>query len=377
MKKKIAFIVPMLAPYRVTFYEKLFNDANNEWCLFHGIKKVEDGRPHYKESILFQNVPYNFNSFKLGPLEFYYHFGLNRKVREFKPNIIIMYGNLSVISNILLMKWAKKRKLKVILWICSWEREKIKSLVKHLKILACKYYYFKADQFIAYGTHAKRLLVDLGIMKYKIKIAFNGIETDLMQKNKTRILKEVNNVRIKYANPDDLIFVYVGGLIESKKVIQLIEQFDNLNKKYRSIKLWIIGDGALRTKVQLLIKQLSNRNIIYFGRILTDVDLFFAASDCFVLPGSGGVALTQALFWMKPCICSVADGTEEDLIIDGETGFYFQRNNWTDFQAAMEKFIKTGIQKRKRMGQNGHNLIINRSNVNKMVEVFKDTINNA
>jgi len=367
----------MLAPYRVTFYEKLLNDPDNEWCLFHGTKKEEDGRPQYNQTVSFKNISFHFSFFKIGPFELYYHSSLNKKVKSFKPEIIVMYGNPGVISNILLMKWAKKQKIKVILWVCSWDSGTLQGLSKRFKRIVSQYYYSKVDAFITYGTHAKTFLINLGIQEEKIRIAFNGIETDNMLINKNKVLNEAKSIRLKYAKYDDLIFIYVGGLIEPKKILELIDQFNFLNRRYSKTKLWIIGDGPLRNIVQLKLEKLANENIKYFGRIINDVDNYFAASDCLVLPGAGGLSLNQAMFWMKPCICSVADGTEEDLIFDGDTGFYFERNNWIDLQNTMERFIKTPAVKRKELGEKGHNLIITQSNVNNMVEIFKEAVKNV
>jgi|ERR1035437_669067 glycosyltransferase involved in cell wall biosynthesis len=377
MEKRVALIVPMLAPYRVTFYEKLFKDPDKEFCLFHGTKNQEDGRPQYTQNVFFKNMQYNFRSFTIGPFELYYHSSLNKKVKKFNPEIIVMYGNPGVISNILLMKWAKRRKIKVILWVCSWDSGNIHGFYKKFKTVISQYYFSQADSFIAYGTNAKRFLTNFGIGEEKIHIAFNGIETDSMLNNQLKIMNEAKTVRLKYAKSNDLVFTYVGGLIEPKKILQLIDQFNIINQKYLNTKLWIIGDGTLRNIVQLKLEKLRNENIKYFGRIIDDVDIYFVASDCLVLPGAGGLALNQAMFWMKPCICSVADGTEEDLIFEGITGFYFKRNNWIDLQDAMERFIKTTAIKRREMGEKGHDLIINQSNVNYMVEIFKKAVNNA
>ena len=377
MKKRIAFIAPMLAPYRVTFYEKLFNDPDNDWCLFHGLKKEEDGRPQYTKNASFKNTPLNFSSYKIGSFELYYIKDLNRQVKDFKPEIIVMFGNPGFISNILLMKWAKKRKIRVLLWVCAWDSGKIQGISRRLKRKVSKYYYSQADAFIVYGTQAKRFLTDFKIPEERIRIAYNGIETDYMVNNKTNILKEAEKIRLQYAKSDDLIFIYVGGLIEAKKILQLIDQFHIFNSKYLNSKLWIIGDGTLKNAVQLKIDQLANDNINYFGRIIEDIDMYFAASDCFVLPGSGGLGLNQALFWKKPCICSIADGTEEDLIYEGDTGFYFKRDNWIDLQNAMERFMNCSKVEREKMGEKGHNLIVTQSNVNSMVEIFKETVNNV
>ena len=54
MKPKIAFLVHMLAPYRVSFYTKLFACDEYEWKLFAGYKSSKvDARPQYEGEVNF------------------------------------------------------------------------------------------------------------------------------------------------------------------------------------------------------------------------------------------------------------------------------------------------------------------------------------
>ena len=45
-------------------------------------------------------------------------------------------------------------------------------------------------------------------------------------------------------------------------------------------------------------------------------------SNIFVLPGTGGLAINEAMAYGLPVICSEADGTEKDLVIKVERGQY-------------------------------------------------------
>ncbi len=174
---------------------------------------------------------------------------------------------------------------------------------------------------------------------------------------------------------DDL-GLYVGGLIPDKKVNLLIDAFIALNKKYDKTKLMIIGDGPLKKVIEDKLKEYNNPNILYLGRIIQGVDPYFAASDCFVLPGSGGLALNQAMFWRKTCIVGKADGTEEDLVADNITGYRFKKDDPESLVSAMEKRINDSPDKINAMTENAYQQIINKSNVNNMVKVFSDTLNN-
>ena len=169
-------------------------------------------------------------------------------------------------------------------------------------------------------------------------------------------------------------FIYAGGLIPEKRVDLLIEAFISLRRRYRNIKLLIIGDGPLQKELQ---EMATDKNIRFLGRIIDDVDQYFAASDCLVLPGIGGLALNQAMYWGVPCIVSEADGTEDDLVIDGETGFRFEKDDLESLISAMEMRLTTSDWKITIMMEKSKEIIRTKSNVNNMVDVFMTTIKNV
>ena len=105
-------------------------------------------------------------------------------------------------------------------------------------------------------------------------------------------------------------------------------------------------------------------------RIIGGVDKYFAAADYFVLPGAGGLAINQAMFWEIPCIVSIADGTEEDLVYHNKTGFRFKFDSKDSLVSAMNKALGLSNSKRIAMGREAKRIVVERSNVNMMVETF-------
>ncbi len=149
-----------------------------------------------------------------------------------------------------------------------------------------------------------------------------------------------------------------------------------LREKNYNIKLIIVGDGPLREQVQEIINELNDPNVIYLGRIIDGVDPYFAAADCFVLPGIGGLALNQAMFWRKTCIVSEADGTENDLVIESETGFRFKKDDLQSLTSAMERRINCSPSEIDEMSAKSREIIETKSNVNSMVQIFSESVVN-
>ncbi len=371
MMKRIAVITPMLQPYRISFYEKLsLKDPVYEWNIFHGVSVREDGRPNYKGETNFLNTGCSEYIFHIGPFKIVYNRGMYSGIRRFDPDLVILQGIAGNISTRMVTSWAKRKKKKIIIWTSGWEPGLAKGKLLDLKNRLVSRLFKKADLFLTYSTKADRYVESMGINPAIIQTCYNGIETDDLVARENEILQKSQEVIEKYQLKDHITFIYVGGLIPEKRVDMLLHAFRALRKKYTHIKLMIIGDGPLRNEIMHLISEMNDDHIYYLGRIIDDVDKYFAASDCLVLPGVGGLALNQAMFWRKTCIVSEADGTEDDLVIDGETGFRFEKNNLVSLTEAMDRRIRIDNRELFRMSDKVREIIDTKSNVNNMVHVF-------
>ncbi len=94
----------------------------------------------------------------------------------------------------------------------------------------------------------------------------------------------------------------------------------------------------------------------------------------FILPGLGGLALNQAMFWGKPCIVSEADGTEDDLVIEHLTGFRFKSDDKFSLLNAMERALTLYNLAYSILSFNSQKKIRAVNNVDYMVKTFNNTI---
>jgi len=371
MKPRIAFIIPILAPYRISFYSKIVElNPDLDFLFFHGLSN-DTARPSFKGKVSFTTESYHLQQISLGPFGLYLNKGLIRKVKTYKPNVIILYGNPGVISNQLLVRWAKLNGIKICLWICSWDSQNAQGIFRRVKTVLTKKYFTKADHFIAYSSHAGKYIESLIGNTCNVSIAYNGLDINESLNRYEKIVEEARKLRNSL--PDSsFLFLYVGGLIPTKNPMLLISAFKKLQKTHKNIYLWIIGDGVEKEKIENEAR--SNTDIKYWGRIVDGVDKYFKAADCFVLPGSGGLALNQAMFWKTPCISSFADGTEEDLVFENVTGYRFKTNDEESLIIKMEKMIMNDAATLKKMGAASRKLIINQSNTDAMLKTFNSVI---
>ena len=373
--RKIALITPMLQPYRLTFYSKLDKFyPNAEWKIFHGVKKTEDGRPAYSGHVDFNHKGLVETKFLIGPFKILLHKNLLKEIKKFNPDLIIIQAITGNISYRQVVNWGSRNNKVIVGWTCAWEPGLAKGMLLEFKNRLVSLFFRKSHAFLTYSTKAIDYVVERGVDKSKISVCYNGIEIDDMVAHEPEVRKEAENIMNSLSLKNHTVFIYVGGLLPEKRMDLLLDAFEGLKKNNQHIKLLIIGDGPLKGEITLRISRMNDSDIIYLGRIIDGVDPYFAASTCLVLPGVGGLALNQAMFWEKLCIASEADGTEEDLVIDCKTGFRFIKDDLSSLTSAMQRVIDLNDDQRLKMGKQAREIILTKSNVNNMVDVFTDTI---
>jgi len=375
-RKRIVLITPILQPYRISFYTKLYKALldDSELIVYHGTKLKEDGRPSYSGAVPFMEKGFPIKTITLFSLTMVLNTGMYRSLKIYDPDLVIMQGIAGNLSLRLIARWVKKQNRILIFWTCGWEPGVVKGWQLYLKNRFVSSFFRRGNFHLTYSLNATNYVESMGVKRSNIETCYNGIETDDLTFKSKEILLTSCEIRKKYDLESYLTFLYVGGLMEEKRVSLLIDAFKILHSKYSKIKLILIGDGPQKEIIEEQLKTYDDRTILYFGRILDGVDSYFAAADCFILPGVGGLALAQAMFWGKSCIVSKADGTEDDLIFEGVTGYRFDENNLESLISAMDKRINEKKDKIDNMSENARQLIQNRSNVNKMIDLFLQTI---
>lgn len=102
------------------------------------------------------------------------------------------------------------------------------------------------DLFIARSYKAKEYLVSIGADKEKIKVIYKGIDTSVFRPGERKKLNK------------KLRILYVGQLVESKGVLNLLEAFDKLCSEYDNLEL-VLSGRSKGEQLERKIKDLSQR----------------------------------------------------------------------------------------------------------------------
>lgn len=373
---RIYFITNIIPHYRVSFYQKISDLEPYELTVFHGYPELDSGsRVERNKKYKFRNLPVTSKFINISRFEIVWQNKIMSRIFKKRPDIIILSGTSGMITNWFILFWTRITKIKTLMWACGWESQNINSFHYQMKKILLKIYFRFPNEILVYSTKAKKYLQTLGVPRNKIQVCHNGIEIEGTERIYSVIENKGRVLRSKEKTLGEVVFLYVGALLKEKQVDILLKAFRRIENKRKS-SLWIVGDGPYKRELISLSGKLGLKNIKFWGRIVEDVDSYFSAADFFVLPGIGGLALNQAMYWMTPCICSEADGTEEDLVIEGSTGFRFKKNDVYDLACVMLKAADIKDTPKMRMlRENCRGLIKKRSNVDHMVSIFYSAIN--
>ena len=127
---------------------------------------------------------------------------------------------------------------------------------------------------------------------------------------------------------------FVGRLEEQKGVEYLIKAVSAIQLKGKDIRLFIVGDGQLRTALEDLCKVLKLEDHVVFIGLTQDVLQYYHDADIFVLPSISegmSVSLLEAMSCGLPVIATLAGGNTE--IVDPDlkkkevvSGYYIAEN---------------------------------------------------
>ncbi|MDO8657570.1 MAG: glycosyltransferase family 4 protein [Candidatus Levybacteria bacterium] len=114
-----------------------------------------------------------------------------------------------------------------------------------------------ADLFIARSKTAKIYLDSIGVNEEKIKVIYKGIEL----KN---FYPDFNY------KPDKIRILYVGQLVESKGINELLEAFVMLCKKFTNLELWICAKSLGEPMEKKVRDMVGKYPVMWLGNITYD-----------------------------------------------------------------------------------------------------------
>ena len=269
------------------------------------------------------------------------HQGLFPLLKRLDPGVIIAEPRLGLL-NVWRLAFSPYRK-RLVWWLSGHEPEEA-GWKRSLRRTIRKRLYQRASAFIVYGSTGGQYLRVMG-MKQAFFLAWNATGSEEIAAAKGKWEEgEGEKQKQDFRAPGTYSLLYIGRLIAEKKVLLLPDILAALDQHSgkKDTGMVVIGEGPAMEALRDKARRMGLGERIRFEGALQGPEQnagFFLSADLLLLPGKGGLAISEAIQYGLPVVAGKADGTEQDLVVSGENGFLVDEENPEAFAAAIMKVI--------------------------------------
>lgn len=358
----------VLAEYRIPFFDELASHCANGLEVF-------AGEPRPEESIaigdnLATATHVKAQNVHLGRGRFYlcWQRGYRRWLRQSNIDVLIVATDPRILSSYLAIRQARSNGSPVIGWGLGTLSDANGGIGKSAVSALRSRLYRSYDAVIAYSSKAADDYRRAGVLDERIFVANNAISTSEAEAAQLKYPADGEEVR-KWRENHELTkqtIIFVGRLIPEKRLDLLIEACRATGDAF---DLLIVGDGPEREALERIAADRYPGTRFIGHKRGDELSLAFAASDFFVLPGAGGLAIYEAMAHAKPVIVGKGDGTEADLVQDGRNGLLVEPDDLGKLTEAIKSYIgQTG--RIHNEGLESRKMIREQASIEKMATTF-------
>jgi len=358
--KKVAIQQRVLPSYRIPFFDALAAECAQGLSVFAGEPLRSEGLDIGTRPAVANFYPGKNTHLFHGRFYLCWQAGIMEWLGGWQPDVLIMEANPRYLRSGAAMKWMKARGGKVIGWglgspLPSGSLSKIRLALR-------KRFVRRFDALITYSQQGVDEYAALGFDPDLIFCAPNAVAPKPIQPMPER----PNGLRNGKPN-----VVFVGRLQARKRVDVLLRACTLLPDEVRPAVV-IVGDGPERGKLEALAKELGADVRFTGAQHGPDLERIYRDADLFVLPGTGGLAVQQAMSFGLPVIVGESDGTQSDLVRD--------ENGWTLTAPSDEELSRLlqialgNIASLRRMGAESYRIVSQEINLETMVDAFARAI---
>lgn len=283
---------------------------------------------------------------------------------RFNPDVILIQGGL-LPNNILTWMYAAVFRKPIVWWSLGEVRGRQFRGLSAVYRRLTKWVERRSTVFLGYSSAAIDYFLREGYPRERCFNLINVVDTDLVADQMQATEHLVPELRQKFQLEGQRVLLFVGTLSETKGIDTLIRAYARLGQMLESTKLLIVGDGPERAQAEQLARDLGvNGRVIFTGAVYEGVSAYFQVADLMVLPGTGGLAISEGMAHGLPIICSIGDGVEVDLVDEGQNGFHVPP---FDEQALVDKMTEAlrSPERLQQMGQHSMRIVRDKANISR------------
>jgi glycosyltransferase involved in cell wall biosynthesis len=352
----------VLPSYRALFFDCLAEKCLGGLSVFAGEPQPEEG---INAAVTLQKAQYvkaknRYFGSPASSMFICWQNGFMRWLEDWQPDILIVEANPRYPTTRRAIEWMQHKGRKTIGWglgappihgLLSGFRQK-----ERLSLLR------SMDAVIAYSQLGAEQYRQLGITPTRVYVATNAVERAPAGPPPSR-------PGIIAGKPAVL---FVGRLQARKRVDLLINACAGLPKELQP-HLIIVGDGPVKPELVDLASRIYPAAEFAGEKHGCELEPYFAKSSLFVLPGTGGLAIQQAMAHGLPVIVARGDGTQDDLV-RSENGWQVPPDDLPVLTDVLRKALSDPA-RLNQMGAISYRIVSEEINVDKMVETFITVLN--
>lgn len=346
--------------YRAPFFDALANACAGGLSVFSG-NPMEDealgreGMLHHAQQVVARNQYVG-----AGPFLFVWQEGLLDWLERWNPDVLIMEANPRSASTNAALHWMHSHNRPVVGW--GLGAPPVRGPLPSLFIATRRRFLARFDALIAYSKTGVEQFAAAGFPRDRIFVAPNAATPRPTHPPAER------PVVFQNGRP---VVLFVGRLQARKRVDALIRACSELPKTAQP-RLVIVGDGPARPEFEAVADAVYPTTEFVGEKHDAGLDPYYAAADLFVLPGTGGLAVQQAMAAGLPVLVAEADGTQNDLVRP-ENGWLIPPGD----DAALIQALACALadpSRLRQMGRESFRIVSEEVNLEKMVDVFTEVV---
>jgi glycosyltransferase involved in cell wall biosynthesis len=359
----------VLPAYRSGFFDALAAVCGGGLSVFAGEVHTEESIPTSEQLQVAKLVNAHNRHFlnAQSPYYFLWQGGLVNWLEEWKPDVLVIEANPRYLSTGKAIRWMHERHKPVIGWglgappigkqtsslgnlSARWRNHTRKNLLRQL------------DALIAYSHKGASEYLAITSPDQKVYVASNAVARRPEGESPERSPDFGGRPKV----------LYVGRLQARKRIDILLRACASLPSKLQPL-LWIVGDGPERGELENLAATIYPTAEFPGQKHGPELEQYFKEADLFVLPGTGGLAVQEAMTFGLPVVVAEGDGTQDDLVRSGN-GWLIPANNEQVLRSTLEEALLNPLRLRK-MGEASFKIVREEINIEQMVRVFVRALN--
>ena len=348
----------VLPSYRVPFFDMLAAACKGGMSLFAGGARAEESIVSGELQVANFAPAQNLHLFK-GPFYLCYQRGLLDWLSDRNPDALIVEANPRYLATPAAVKWMQRRGRLVIGW--GLGSPQLSGPLAGIRQNRRIRFLSQFDGLIAYSQRGADEYAALGFPREKIFVAHNAASA-----------KPVVPPTSKSLTINQITILFVGRLQARKRVDSLLRACAEMPVQ---LSLIIVGDGPERGKLEALAQQVYPSAQFIGAKHGDELEPYFAEADLFVLPGTGGLAVQQAMSHGLPVIVAKGDGTQDDLVRP-ENGWQIPPEDYNALVTTLREAL-SDVKRLRTMGAESYRIVSQEINLEKMVEAFVRALNSV